>query len=142
MRISDWSSDVCSSDLVEPQVSGHRRLPEHVPPGRRQAWWAGRAGVPGFPPEEPAGEASRESRTPRPEVAAGRGAAGLGLETLHPPRLRMRLSRRPSQPPAPASGVSPSTTSPPAKPEVRWYTSSPSPPPRTAFAILAAPGAP
>src|SRR3546814_6462523 len=35
MRISDWSSDVCSSDLVEQQPEGHRqRRLRHILPAR------------------------------------------------------------------------------------------------------------
>src|SRR3546814_4225581 len=32
MRISDWSSDVCSSDLLSPDVKCRRRLPIPPPP--------------------------------------------------------------------------------------------------------------
>src|SRR3546814_9829982 len=30
MRISDWSSDVCSSDLIEPGLISHKRVPSPV----------------------------------------------------------------------------------------------------------------
>src|SRR3546814_10554729 len=31
MRISDWSSDVCSSDLLQPAVAGQHRLQQFAP---------------------------------------------------------------------------------------------------------------
>src|SRR3546814_8149061 len=49
MRISDWSSDVCSSDLVQPErgegdPAQRPHLPAEGPPGRRPgAWPVGRA---------------------------------------------------------------------------------------------------
>src|SRR3546814_20742496 len=47
MRISDWSSDVCSSDLFAPDSGGIRpgkpRCPESISrPARTQAWIPGR----------------------------------------------------------------------------------------------------
>src|SRR3546814_3922898 len=37
MRISDWSADVCSSDLRETAVVGAR--PDRYISGRRSYWW-------------------------------------------------------------------------------------------------------
>src|SRR3546814_5048967 len=44
MRISDWSSDVCSSDLLrrKQDFSRHCRDPLRPPQGRRQAWRLGK----------------------------------------------------------------------------------------------------
>src|SRR3546814_9201451 len=58
MRMSDWSSDVCSSDLVEP---GFASYPEHGGPAVRggQGGYLGRAEN-GFPSRIP--EPDRRSR--------------------------------------------------------------------------------
>src|SRR3546814_9480796 len=44
MRISDWSSDVCSSDLVARVVEGHRLPFPAAPVGDEEARGAGREG--------------------------------------------------------------------------------------------------
>src|SRR3546814_14460287 len=54
MRISDWSSDVCSSDLAIPTV----RPGTPPPPARPSRAWAG-TGSPGSPAAPTAGRRSR-----------------------------------------------------------------------------------
>src|SRR3546814_7679240 len=50
MRISDWSSDVCSSDLTEPADDRHRRIDQHVgrTGGARNARAADDVGIAAF----------------------------------------------------------------------------------------------
>src|SRR3546814_7675214 len=59
MRISDWSSDVCSSDLMEGNLGPDPPEPEHPPEMRRQRHVA----VPGIGGPEPAPE--RQAVEPR-----------------------------------------------------------------------------
>src|SRR3546814_2711777 len=65
MRISDWSSDVCSSDLVVARSLGERTvLPPTRSCGRRQGGDCARARCPGQGPASPSlrGETPRSAR--------------------------------------------------------------------------------
>src|SRR3546814_2156945 len=77
MRISDWSSDVCSSDLRRPSAAGRRRAQQR-PPRTRQR----RAQVRAAELDVPAGD---EGRT----TGAGGGAGADRLQ----PRLKPSLLR-------------------------------------------------
>src|SRR3546814_1190354 len=82
MRISDWSSDVCSSDLSLPGVARHELAPAARPPG------AVRPGPQGLPARvAPAGRRrAAPQAAPRARAGVIRSAAGL--------HLRCRVARR------------------------------------------------
>src|SRR3546814_17755346 len=112
MRISDWSSDVCSSDLLPPALQDHHldesaAVPEAAPPAGGAA--ADPLGVAGCrqrrPPRrlrqrlavqprvQPPVRRSADARRPPPARAAVRAGAGVVVEITTtagptPPRLR------------------------------------------------------
>src|SRR3546814_4598987 len=68
MRISDWSSDVCSSDLIRKAEGGGRRMP-----GRRTAGADGRD-VDRLPAQLRKGQARRDIAARPDEAGDGAGA--------------------------------------------------------------------
>src|SRR3546814_8430446 len=83
MRISDWSSDVCSSDLLE------LRAPDH----REKAQPVGSGGRPYFPVDLHIGEVVREGLLDR-GVDGGKDQLELGRSEEHTSELQslMRIS--------------------------------------------------
>src|SRR3546814_14212820 len=102
MRISDWSSDVCSSDLFDHEPTG-RHADDAV--DRLDPFERGVAclGVDLFLLDQPA-ELFRDPRLPRPDPLPG------DLGEQHPlPRLRgsLHAARAPPLPPDPADWLHP-----------------------------------
>src|SRR3546814_9691828 len=68
MRISDWSSDVCSSDLcAPPRPARHcpERSREFLRPAPQRRRWCGSAAAAPFHRLEPPPDAGRSTRAPR-----------------------------------------------------------------------------
>src|SRR3546814_8333298 len=113
MRISDWSSDVCSSDLRQVGDPLAVRLPRTAVAGRRPARLRQDA-VPGA--GGPRGELAGDPRRTGPRAGTARGAAavpdgfarseadrpGRPLEDLHP--LRLPIQGREELCPVPRDG--------------------------------------
>src|SRR3546814_15397838 len=77
MRISDWSSDVCSSDLLTDRDCGNAGRGPYSPRSSRQAWETGVGGPLGSAPALPSRHAivTRRAETP---AGARRAEAGGG----------------------------------------------------------------
>src|SRR3546814_1701299 len=98
MRISDWSSDVCSSDLLQPARRAPRDLRHRAPahhPARAQAVAGGGRELPGAAREArvPGFEASGQSRVNSLPPLQGEGWGGDGF-----PQRRGDLQANPSTP--------------------------------------------
>src|SRR3546814_9210547 len=77
MRISDWSSDVCSSDLPAPPYSRHRRTGDVHGANAAHRLRRRRADGPRHG-EEPAGEGLSGGGAGKPQPRPGRGPEGAG----------------------------------------------------------------
>src|SRR3546814_1915920 len=90
MRISDWSSDVCSSDLVAARCAGVRRQQDHGPrPGDRGARASPAAEV-----RQRLGGLDRQSAgTQRLGASAGQSCAAEPQEEQRGRQLRFRPQR-------------------------------------------------
>src|SRR3546814_18484083 len=83
MRISDWSSDVCSSDLGRLRRRGPRGVRRSRPPGRtRQRWRPGRR-APWWPPRRaPLTTSAPDLRDPGVEQTELSNGLRIVTETL------------------------------------------------------------
>src|SRR3546814_19069145 len=99
MRISDWSSDVCSSDLLEPDNEAYFGAPDN-------GMYADENGMPleSEPgtetdmPAEPAEQTPATTTCPRPAQKWIADALGLATPRPHP---RSGRQRHPTAPPVP-----------------------------------------
>src|SRR3546814_13287072 len=76
MRISDWSSDVCSSDLQDPRLRP-QRLDQHRVPGLDALAHPARRAAVAAPQEQVLGDLLADRAGPAHPAAAGVAGAGL-----------------------------------------------------------------
>src|SRR3546814_3574223 len=109
MRISDWSSDVCSSDLVRPPdrlalVPGHVRMgdgPAHgAPAARGRPGRAGEQADAGDQSRAPAAQTGRSRNRRRPRDRPGHAAARTSRTVRRRPAPGPGRLRAADEPPA------------------------------------------
>src|SRR3546814_16067120 len=93
MRISDWSSDVCSSDLAEPARVVHLRDQAAVGDARRDAVAEFTGGRVVLQQRLERGEAFGHP-VPRQDLAPGLGHAPVARQVLHYPQVVERVDRK------------------------------------------------